>query len=156
MHPDRGHRDQNEQQHEWRGPDIGQIKKHSEGDWQEETAKATDHANQTTNRSDVMWVVNRDVFVDGGFAQTHDKAENDCQGDKHANRNTEIKLDGSVDARNQIGRLRVTHDEQNDQGDDEGQIHHRTCTPFVRHPAPQCPKHRAGERIKSGKDARRG
>ena len=106
-------------------------------------------------------VVDRDVLVDSRFPKAHHETEDHAEEDEEIERNAKAELDqvrGAVRVRNalyDVGRLRVAHDEQNDQRDDKRHVHHKPRTPDIRHPAAKCPEDRARKAIKARVDARR-
>ena len=68
MHLGQGDADQHEQQHEAAAPDAQRIIERAENDWQDETAKAANHANHAADRAHMLRVVDRDVLVDLSLA----------------------------------------------------------------------------------------
>ena len=83
MHPHKSSGDDHEHQHETALPDPGEIVQYAECQRQDESAEAANHADYTAHCADVHGVVNRNVFVYGGRAQGHEKAEDKDQGYKH-------------------------------------------------------------------------
>ena len=82
-------------------PNAGEIVQHAESDRQHEAAETADHADKATNCTDVVRIIDRDMFEDRGFAEAHKEA-------KHEDDDGES--DQLVSSRNGIGhRSRRSH-----------------------------------------------
>src|SRR5262249_27717301 len=77
VHPQERSRDEQEKQHEATSPYTSKIVERAEGDGKNEAAKPADHADETADRADVVRIVDGDVLVDGGLAESHEEAEHE-------------------------------------------------------------------------------
>ena len=107
------------------------VEQDAKCDWQEETTKPANHSNQSTNSANVMGVVYRDVLVDSCFTKAHHKAKNNRQCNEHSNTDAELKIDGTVDTRDRIARLRIAQNKQHRERNNERQIHDETSAPLI-------------------------
>src|SRR5262249_9179717 len=70
VHPQEPSRDEQKKQHEATSPYPSKIVERAEGDGKNEAAKPADHADETADRADVVRIVDGDVLVDGGLAES--------------------------------------------------------------------------------------
>ena len=91
----------------------------------------------------------------GAIPQAHHEAQDDGQRDEEPDRKTEVELDRTVNTGDRVPCLRVAHDKEHHQRDDERRIHHEPGAPFVGHPAAKCAEDRAGQRVQTRENTRR-
>src|SRR5690606_29522462 len=98
MHPYQRHGRQHEQQHEAACPYAGEIVEGAKGDRQDETAKSADHADETTDRADIVRIVDRDMLVDRSLAEAHEKAEHEGQCNEYTEPDLHVERNRTADA----------------------------------------------------------
>src|SRR6185369_8477908 len=69
---------------------------------QKEAGESADHADQSTDGSDIVRVIRRDVLEDGGFAETHEEAENKRDDDKGPKPDFEMRGNPATDSSHYI------------------------------------------------------
>jgi len=132
VHPYQRDRCDAEQRHEAALPDAGQVVEHSEQDRQHEAAEPADHADKAADGAHVIGIIDRDVLVDRGLAEAHEKAEHEDDYDEGGNTRRHPERDLPLDAVDDIGRRRIGQDERADDRDEERPVHDASRAVLVR------------------------
>ena len=141
MHPQSGHRNQNKQQHERRGPDPSGVQQDTKCDWQDETAQPTDHSHKAADRSNVIWVIVWDVLIDRGLTKAHHKTQDNAESDKQAKGYADIKFNGAIDPLHDVVATGIGHQKQYHKRHRKGHVSDKAGAPFIRHPTPYSAKY---------------